>query len=126
MVARFSQQGIVRGMIQPGRYDITLQQGATFDMAVQYKDSFGAPVNMSGYTVAAKIYNRTGTQQVASFSTPWKAQSSGIFSLRLEAATTSGITEQGQYDVLITDPVGDKYYLLEGAVFVNPGLTGRV
>lgn len=112
-------------MIQPGRYDITLQQGATFEMTVQYKDSAGVAVNMSGYTVAAKMFNRNGTQQVATFSTPWDVQASGRFKLRLESATTSGLTEQGQYDVLLTDPIGDKYYILEGAVFVNTGLSGR-
>jgi len=114
------------GMIQPGRYDITLQQGATFEMTVQYKDSNGVAVNMAGYSVASKIYNRLGTAQVATFSTPWDVQASGLFKLRLPASGTAAITEQGQYDVLLTDPTGDKYYILEGTVFVSPGLTGRI
>ncbi len=113
-------------MIQPGHYDITLQQGATFEMTVQYKDSNGAPVNMTGYSVASKIYNRLGTAQLAEFSVPWEVQASGLFKLRLAASGTSAISEQGQYDVLVTDPTGDKFYILEGAVFINPGLTGRV
>lgn len=113
-------------MIEPGKYDITLHQGATFEMTVQYKDSDGAPINMTGYSVASKMYNRLGTAQVATFSTSWVAQSSGIFKLRLPASGTATITEQGQYDVLLTDINGDKFYVLEGAVFVNPGLTGRI
>lgn len=114
------------GMIQPGRYDITLQQGATFEMTVQYKDSDGVPVNMTGYSIASKIYNRLGTAELATFATPWDVQVSGLFKLRLPASGTVSITEQGQYDVLLTDPAGDKFYILEGTVFVNPGLTGRV
>ena len=113
------------GMIQPGRYDITLQQGATFEMTVQYKDSDGVPVNMTGYSIASKIYNRLGTAELAEFFTPWDVQASGLFKLRLPASGTVGLTEQGQYDVLITDVTGDKFYILEGTVFVNPGLTGR-
>jgi hypothetical protein len=103
-----------------------LHQGATFEMTVQYKDSDGVPINMTGYSVASKMYNRLGTAQLATFSTSWVAQSSGIFKLRLPASGTAAITEQGQYDVLLTDINGDKFYVLEGAVFVNPGLTGRI
>jgi hypothetical protein len=94
-------------------------------MTVQYKDSEGSPVNMTGYSVVSKIYNRLGTAELAEFSTPWETQASGIFKLRLPASGTAAITEQGQYDVLITDVVGDKFYVLEGAVFLNPGISGR-
>jgi hypothetical protein len=45
--------------------------------------------------------------------------------MRLAASVTSGITEQGRYDILVTKPSGDKFYLLEGTAFWNPGLTGR-
>jgi hypothetical protein len=80
---------------------------------------------MSGYTVSGTVWNRTGTAKLATFSSPWTVQASGSFKLRLDASVTSGITEQGQYDLLITQPNGDKFYLLEGTVFWNPGLTGR-
>jgi len=112
-------------MINPARYDITLHQGATFELPVQYKDATGTPVNMSGYTVSGTIWNRTGTEKLADFELPWTIQASGMFKLRLDAAVTSGITEQGQYDILVTEPNDDKFYLLEGTAFWNPGLTGR-
>lgn len=112
-------------MLSPARYDITIHQGATFEMPLRYKDASGVPVNMSGYTVTAQLWNRYGTVKLADFSTPWITQASGYFALRLEASTTSGITEQGQYDVLITEPSNNKYYLLQGSAFIDLGLTGR-
>jgi len=112
-------------VIEPGRYDITLHQGATFQMALQYKDSAGVPINMSGYTLEAELWNRTGTAKLANFDTPWTTQASGMFKLRLASAVTSGIAEQGQYDLMITEPGGDKYYLLQGTAYVDLGLTGR-
>lgn len=112
-------------MINPARYDITLHQGATFELPVQYKDSTGTPVNMSGYTISGTVWNRTGTTKLANFDLPWTVQASGMFKLRLSATVTSGITEQGQYDILVTEPSTNKFYLLEGTVFWNPGLTGR-
>ena len=112
-------------MVEPGRYDITLDQGATFELPVQYKDPAGTPINMSGYTLDATLWNKTGTVKLATFSTPWVSQPSGMFKMRLEAAVTSGVTEQGQYDLLVTTAAGDKFYLLEGTVFWNPGLSWK-
>lgn len=112
-------------MIDPAVYNITIRQGATFELNLQYKDGAGTPVNMSGYTVAAQLWNKLGTAKLADFTHQWTAQASGMFKLRLPATVTSGITEQGQYDVMITEPGGDKYYLMEGTTFFDAGLTGR-
>jgi len=111
--------------VDPARYDITIHQGATYQLALQYKDSASVPVNMSGYTLEAELWNRTGTTKLANFDTPWTVQASGMFKLKLTSAVTSGITEQGQYDLMITEPGGDKYYLLQGTAYIDLGLTGR-
>ena len=112
-------------MADPGRYDITIHQGATFVLPVQYKDSTGTPVNMSGHTVSGTLWNNNGTSKLADFTTAWQAQASGLFDLKLSASGTSIVAQQGQYDVLVTEPSGDKYYLLEGTAFFNPGLSWR-
>lgn len=111
-------------MIEPGTYDITIHQGATFSLDLQYKDSTGAGVNMTGYTVAGKLVNRLNTTAVATFQTSWVDQSIGKFRIKLPAATTTGITAECQYDILITEPGGDKYYILQGRAFLDPGFTG--
>lgn len=111
--------------MEPAKYDITIHQGATFELALQYKDSTDTPVDMTGYTVEAELWNRNGNIKLADFLHVWTAQASGAFKLRLNASTTSGITEQGQYDVMVTEPSGDKYYFLQGNAFIDLGLTGR-
>lgn len=111
-------------MVEPAQYDITIYQGATFDLLVQYKDRTGTPVNMSGYTVTAKLFNRKGTAKLADFTSSFVTQASGLFRIKLAASVTSGITEQGQYDVLLTDPNNDKFYILEGAAFWEQGFSG--
>lgn len=112
-------------MVTPGKYDITIHQGATFKLSLQYKDSLGNPVDMSGYTVAAQLWNRLGTTKLSNFDFSWTTQASGSFDLELSSSVTSGITEQGQYDVLVTEPGGDKFYLLQGNAYIDLGLTGR-
>lgn len=111
--------------MDPASYDITINQGATFDLLLEYKDGNGTPVNMTGYSVAAQLWNRLGTAKINDFSFSWQTQASGTFRLRLASSVTSGITEQGQYDVLVTEPSGDKFYLLQGNAFINLGFTGR-
>jgi len=111
--------------VDPAKYDITIHQGATFELPLQYVDSSDTPVNMSGYTVEAKLYNRFNNQKLADFGFSWDVQASGLFRLELANTVTSGITEQGCYDVLVTDPDGDKQYLLEGIAFLNPGVSYR-
>lgn len=111
-------------MVEPAKYDITIYQGATFDLLVQYKDNSGTPVNMSGYTIVAKLFNRRGTSKLADFQTTFVTQASGLFRIKIDASVTSGITEQGQYDILLTDPNNDKFYILEGAAFWQQGFSG--
>jgi hypothetical protein len=112
-------------VIDPGRYDITIHQGATFELNLQLKDSAGSPVDMTGYTVAAKLYNQLGTELISAFSFAWTVQASGSFVLSIPSVTTAVIVQNGQYDILVTEPTGKKYYLLEGTAFLNPGLTGK-
>lgn len=112
-------------MVDTANYDITIHQGATFLMNVAFLGSNNVPVNMSGYTVEAELWNRLATVKLADFVHSWTVRASGTFKLSLPSTVTSGITEQGQYDVLVTEPSGDKYYLLQGTAFLDRGLTGR-
>lgn len=112
-------------MFDPARYNITIHQGATFLLWLRYKDNLGAYVDLSGYEIVATLWNRLGTEQIANFEFEWINQSEGAFQLSLSALVTGSIVEQGQYDVLMTQPGGRKFYLLEGTAFWNPGLSGR-
>jgi|688.fasta_scaffold253925_5 hypothetical protein len=111
--------------MEPACFPITITQGATFDLEVAWQDSNEIGINMSGWTLKADLYNRLGTQKLASFVLPWSNQASGIFRLTMAASTTSGITENGQYDVFATDPSGRVYCPLEGSAHLNPSLSFR-
>jgi len=75
--------------------------------------------------VQSQLWNRLGTSKISDFTVSWTAQASGEFQIKLTSLVTSGITEQGQYDILITEPSGSKYYILQGNAFIDLGLTGR-
>lgn len=111
-------------MIEPGDYNFTIHQGATFGLELQYKDGDSNPVNMTGFSVEAKLSNRLRSSAIATFQITFVDTALGKFKIGLTAAQTAAITEEGQYDVLITEPAGTKYYILQGRVFVDFGVTG--
>ena len=111
-------------MIEPGNYDITIHQGATFSLDIQYKDSLGNGVDMNGYIIEGKLVNRLNTAEIADFITTFSDQATGKFNIKLNASTTALITQECQYDIMITEPSGDKYYLVQGRAFIDPGFTG--
>lgn len=110
-------------MMEQACFPIIITQGATFELQVAWQDSNGVGINMSGWTLKADLYNRLGTQKLASFSLPWVNQASGIFNLTMASSVTSGITEHGQYDIFATDPSGKVYCPLEGSATINPSLS---
>jgi hypothetical protein len=110
-------------MTTPAPYDITIHQGATFEVELQLLNGDSTPTDLTGFTVSGTIWDRLGVRKLAVFASPWVNQASGIFKLRLSSSVTSGITEQGAYDVLITEPDGDTFYLMEGTAFWSPGLS---
>ncbi len=99
--------------MEPARYDITIHQGATFELNLQLKDGTGAPLAMSGYTVAGKVFDRLGATLLANFVQSWTAQASGQFKLAIPASGTAAISGDGQYDVLVTEPAGRSIIFLK-------------
>ena len=111
-------------MIEPANYDIKIHQGATFELPLHFKDSSGDSVDMTGYEVAGQVWDRLGQTKLADFTNTWTVQASGQFTLSIPSATTATMSGLGQYDVLVTEPTNEKFYLLQGNAVVDNGLTG--
>jgi hypothetical protein len=68
-----------------GTFDFTIEQGADLDLAFQCKDSQGAPVDLSGSTLAAFV--RT-TEVVLDLAPTFDDATLGKISVHVDAATT--------------------------------------
>ena len=113
-------------MRDPGVLDITIHQGATYNLDLQYLDSTGAGVDMTGSTVESKIVDQSYASVIATFTSTFTDRTTGKFNLKLSSTITAGITVGGLYDVLITEPGGEKFFLVEGRAILNPGITGVI
>ena len=128
-----------------GRYSFVIEQGATLDLEVVYKDSSGIPINLSGYTAAMQIRDSVGGSTLhatltSSFGDVYaKAsgssfislsgsnlttlQSSGSIGIYIGHVVTNGFTfNEGYYDLELTNGQS-RVRLLEGKVQVTKQVT---
>jgi hypothetical protein len=115
--------------ISPGKYDITIYQGATFSQQFTWKDQAGTPINLTGYT--ARMMARTSIDAPAAFLTLNTANggialggAAGTITLNLSDAQTAAISVmQGVYDLELIDSLAKVIRLLEGSVVISPEVT---
>ena len=109
--------------IHPGRYDDTIQRRVVYDLTLQFKDAEGTPINLTGWTAAAEIWNKTRTTQYATFSVTYLNRVNGLIKIALTSVDTTSLPDTSYYDVLLTDTDGRKEYYLEGIFYASEGYT---
>ena len=110
-------------MIQPGTYDITIQQNANWDTIFQLKDSTGTGVDLTGASVQAEIWTEGKRSKLADFTQTWVDRAIGKCKLALDDSVTATLPDSGYYDILVTDSTGAAYYWLRGKATLDLGYT---
>ena len=109
--------------ISPGTYNISLQRRADYSITLQFKDSNDAPINLTGWTVAAQAWNQARTTKYADFTVTYTNRATGTVAIALADDQTAILPDEAYYDVLLTNPSGLKEYYLEGIIYVSEGYT---
>ena len=110
--------------IIPGVKNFTVDRRADFPIRLTFKDSTGTAINLTGFTVAAQVYNDDRSTKFADWSVSYVDRSNGIVDISLSDTDTASFTPNILfYDVLLTEPSGSKNYYLEGKLFINEGYT---
>jgi hypothetical protein len=109
--------------ISPGQYNISLQRRADYSITLQFKDSAGAAINLTSWTVAAQVWNQGRSTKYADFTVTYTNRSTGTVAIALTDEQTALFPDEAYYDVLLTNPSGLKEYYLEGLVYVSEGYT---
>jgi hypothetical protein len=104
-------------------YDITIDQGATYNLGVSLNEN-GSPMSLTGSSVLAQIRKDSGTALLASFTTATSGTTAGVVSLTLADSVTKNLSPGiFHYDVLLTKSGGTKIRILEGKVTVTPAIS---
>ena len=110
--------------IEPGTYNFTLQRRSTHNIPLVFKDSSNNAINLTGYTVAAQVYDESRSTKYADWTVAYTNRSGGIVDISLSDTDTATFSPSILfYDVLLTEPGGNKNYYLEGKLFVSEGYT---
>ena len=110
--------------IIPGKKNFTVQRRADFPIKLTFKDSTGTAISLNGYTVEAQVYDESRSTKYADWAITYTDRSNGIIDMNLADTDTANFTPNILfYDVLLTEPGGNKDYYLEGKLFVSEGYT---
>ncbi len=110
--------------IEPGTYNFTLQRRSDHDLDLVFKDSTSSAINLTGFTVAAQVWEETRTTKYADFTVAYTDRTAGQVKLSLTDTQTATFSPDVlKYDVLLTNGSGLKEYYLEGTIFVSEGYT---
>tara|TARA_R100000426_G_scaffold69515_1_gene48368 strand:+ start:1035 stop:1379 length:345 start_codon:yes stop_codon:yes gene_type:complete len=110
--------------IVAGTYDFTVQRRSDHTELFRITDSNDDAVNLTGFTVAAQVWNKERTGKYADFTVAYTNRTNGEFSLSLTHVQTLQFTpNELSYDVLLLNPSGKREYYIEGTIFVSEGYT---
>ena len=110
--------------ISPATYDMTVQRRSDHSIQLVFKDSSNNAIDLTGFTVAAQVWEETRTTKYADFSVSYTDRSAGSVSISLTDTQTATFTPDIlKYDVLLQNPAGLKEYYLEGTIFMSEGYT---
>ena len=110
--------------IIPGKKNFTVDRRADFPIRLTFKDSTGSAIDLTGYTVAAQVYDESRSTKYADWTVAYTNRTGGIVDISLSDTDTATFTPSVLfYDVLLTEPGGNKNYYLEGKLFISEGYT---
>ena len=110
--------------IAPGTYDMTIQRGSDHSIDMSLKDSTSSAVNLTGYTLTSQVWDVERTLKAADATVTVTNASGGAFSWKVTDTQTVLLTsDEYKYDILLTNPSGDKEYWVEGTIYMSQGYT---
>lgn len=109
--------------ITPASYNIRPQRRADYPLQVQFKDSDGDGINITGWTVLAQVWSKDRVTKYGDFTVTTLNASTGSVKLTLPYTVTATLPDECRYDVMLIDSNGLREYYLEGIVRPSEGYT---
>lgn len=116
-------------MSSPGKRNITLYQGDSYEMQISFSTADTGPVDITGHTFAAQIRTSTadadnGAAPLATFTCTADDPTAGILFLTLDPSDTTALKSKvAAWDLQGTAPDGAITTYLAGAVSVQLEVT---
>ena len=69
--------------IAPGTYNMTVQRRSDHSVPIVLKDNSGSAINLTGYTVAAQVWDESRSTKYADWAVTYTDRAAGSFSIAL-------------------------------------------
>tara|TARA_R110000851_G_scaffold171292_1_gene317585 strand:+ start:1032 stop:1382 length:351 start_codon:yes stop_codon:yes gene_type:complete len=101
-------------------YNITIEQGITFEIQFTLRDNASIPINLTGYTFQSAIVESTNGDSMGSFTFTTVDAAAGVFKMSMATTVTSQIPESSTliWDLIAQDSNNVVKRYLEGSVNV--------
>ncbi len=112
-----------------GTLHLTIEQGATFNPVMTWKDQAGNPIDLTGYTARMQIRATVDDSTVIHELSTTNGELvlggvAGTITFGIPATTTASFTfQEAVYDLELTALDGTVTRLLKGSVYLSPEVT---
>ena len=103
--------------MDPGRYDITIHQRATFTRDIIL------PIDLTGHDVFAQIWDEKRRTKIQDFEVEIIDAAEGQIRIVIDWQNTTPLKKAAFWDLMVVYDNDTRDYWLEGAVTIDPGLT---
>lgn len=110
-------------------YEIMIECGATFRLALTWHAPDGTPINLTGWSARMQIrHRRTDAIPLVSLMSPSGGivlgGTAGTINITITADDTADLTaKSGVYDLELVSPAGEVTRLVQGPVAISPEVT---
>jgi len=108
-----------------GVYNLSIEQGASWEISLEVDVSAGTDMNLTDYTFASKIARSHYDEDAVPMGISILNASEGKFKVYLTPAQTALLDNsiEYSYDVEITSLAGEVTRLIQGRATISPGVT---
>ena len=80
--------------IAPGTYNMTVQRRADHSIQLVFKDNNNTAINLTGYTVAAQVWDEPRSNKYADFAVTYTNRATGTVDIALTDTQTGTFTPE--------------------------------
>ena len=111
-------------IIPKQKVDFDVVRRSDFPITLTFKDNTSSAINLTGYTVAATVWDAARTNKYADWSVSITNATAGTATLKLTDTQTATFDKDFlKYDVKLTQPNGDEFTYIRGTLYILEGYT---
>lgn len=111
-------------IIPKQKVDFDVVRRSDFPITLTFKDNSSSAINLTGYTVAATVWDEARTNKYADWTVSITNAAAGTATLKLTDTQTATFDKDFlKYDVKLTQPNGDEFTYIRGTLYILEGYT---